>query len=228
MTSTENFAFSCTLANVSIPFSFNIDKNMYVELDADPTAIGSNAITVSQFAIRSAEFESTVLNLLDRIITSAGYSPQSFGLNIAGRAESGTALNVRERKSFSTTSKKQAYWEGPIKKLVGLMLLAYNEELGGHIVGDPEGITVEFCDSVSNNLTEICNAIKMLSDAKAASTETKVRMAHPEWSDEQVDDEVAKIQEADSLEVGNPDGNPDLAQMALEIDNEDQAEEEGI
>ena len=204
--------------------TFNMDKNMYIELDADPTALGNNAITVSQFAIRANEFEQTILNLLDRIITSAGYSPQSFGLNISGRAESGTALNVRERKSFATTSKKQAYWEQPIKQLVKLMLLVYNEELGGHIVGDPEGLTVEFCDSVSNNLTEICNSIKMLSDAKAASTETKVRMAHPEWSDEQVLDEVAKIEEAEAIEIPNPDNNPDITQLSQEIDAEEQEE----
>lgn len=203
--------------------TFNIDKNMYVELDADPTALG-NQITVSQFSVRSAEFETTILNLLDRIITSAGYSPQSFGLNIAGRAESGTALNVRERKSFATTSKKQSYWEQPIKQLVKMMIQVYNEELGGHIVGDVNGLTIEFCDSVSNNMTEVCNSIKMLSDAKAASTETKVRMAHPEWSDEQVADEVEKIKEADTIEVANPDGNPDLAQLANEIDAEEQEE----
>lgn len=198
---------------------FNIDKNMYVELDADPTT--GEAITVTQFSIRADEFEKSILNLLDRIITSAGYSPQSFGLNISGRAESGTALNVRERKSFSTTSKKQSYWEKPVLDLVKLMILAYNTELGGNIVGDLDSITIEFCDSVSNNLTEVCNSIKALSDAKAASTETKVRLAHPEWSDEQVREEVELIEKADAIELPNPDGNPDMAQLQNEIDEEE-------
>lgn len=199
---------------------FNIDKNMYVELDADPTT--GETITVTQFSIRSAEFETTILNLLDRIITSAGYSPQSFGLNISGRAESGTALNVRERKSFATTAKKQAYWEQPILDLIRLMVLVYNTELGGKIVGDLDSITVEFCDSVSNNLTEVCNSIKALSDAKAASTETKVRLAHPEWSDEQVQAEVELIKEADAIELPNPDSNPDLGQLQNELSEEEE------
>lgn len=193
---------------------FNVDKNLYVKLEVDP--VDSNAkITPNQFSIRANEFEKTILNLLDRIITSAGYSPQSFGLNIAGRAESGTALNVRERKSFITTSKKQAYWEEPLKELVKMMILVYNEELGGKKIGcDPEFLTIEFCDSVSNNLNEISNSIKMLSDAKAASTETKVRMAHPEWNDSQVDEEVKKILDDDAAAMALPDDtNPDIEQL---------------
>lgn len=193
---------------------YNVDQTMYVKLDVDPVSDGAK-ITPNQFAIRANEFEKTILNLLDRIITSAGYSPQSFGLNIAGRAESGTALNVRERKSFITTSKKQSFWEIPIKTLVGLMMKVYVEELGGKIMSTSDNLTVEFCDSVSNNLNEVANSIKLLSDAKSASTETKVRMAHPEWSDAQIKEEVQKILDDDaaSFKVGDPDGNPDLDQL---------------
>lgn len=200
----------------------NIDQTMYVKLDVDPTAI--QGIDAKQFAIRANDFEKTILNLLDRIITSAGYSPQSFGLNIAGRAESGTALNVRERKSFITTSKKQSYWDVPIKSLVKLMILAYNEVLGGKITSDPESLTVEFCDSVSNNLSEISNSIKTLSDAKAISTEVKVRMVHPEWNDSQVDEEVQKILEAETVAIPD-DSNPDVAQLKQSMGEEEEPEE---
>lgn len=207
---------------------FNIDQNLYVKLEVDP--VDSNAkLTPSQFAIRANEFEKTILNLMDRIITSAGYSPQSFGLNIAGRAESGTALNVRERKSFITTSKKQSYWEEPIKTLAKLMILVYTEELGGKITSDPESLSVEFCDSISNNLSEISSSVKMLSDAKAASTETKVRMVHPEWTDAQVDEEVQKILDDDAAayEVGNPDENPDIDQLKAGMSEEGNEGDEG-
>ena len=198
---------------------FNVDQSMYVKLDVDPTT--NQGIDYNQFSIRANEFEKTCLNLLDRIITSAGYSPQSFGLNIAGRAESGTALNVRERKSFITTSKKQAYWEEPLKELVKLMILAYTETLGGKITSDSESLTVEFCDSVSNNLSEISNSVKTLSDAKAISTEVKVRMVHPEWNDSQVDEEVQKILdgEADAMAIPD-DSNPDIDQLKAGMGDE--------
>ena len=110
---------------------FNIDTMMYEEMDVDPTAL-TKPIEATQFEIRAEQFEKTCLNLLDRIITSAGYSPQSFGLNIAGRAESGTALNVRERKSFSTTNKKQAYWEDGLKEFIKAMCVIKQTFLGGN------------------------------------------------------------------------------------------------
>lgn len=192
--------------------SFNIDTMMYEELDVDPTAM-TDPVKATQFEIRSQQFEQTCLNLLDRIITSAGYSPQSFGLNIAGRAESGTALNVRERKSFATTSKKQSYWEPAIKSMVKTMCTIYNSFLGGKLSNDLE-VNVEFMDSVSNNLTEVSTSVKTLADAKAISTDTKVRMVHPEWTNNQVQEEVERILNDES--AGMPQDNPeDLIQMGF-------------
>jgi hypothetical protein len=190
---------------------------MYEELDVDPTAM-TDPIKATQFEIRSDQFEKTCLNLLDRIITSAGYSPQSFGLNIAGRAESGTALNVRERKSFATTNKKQSYWEPALKDLVKAMCLIKQAYLGGSFTCDLDAINIEFSDGISNNMSEVSNSVKTLSDAKAISTDTKVRMVHPEWTDEQVTEEVERILNDES--AGTPMDNPeDLTQMGFGKEN---------
>lgn len=192
--------------------TFNIDTMVYEELDVDPTTM-TKPIEATQFEIRAQQYEQTCLNLLDRIITSAGYSPQSFGLNIAGRAESGTALNIRERKSFSTTSKKQAYWEQPLKDLVKCMCYIKQQFLGGTFTCDLD-VNIAFSDCISNNQTETANVIKMLSDAKAISTDTKIRMIHPEWTDEQVEEEIERINNDGSM--GMPSDNPeDLAQMSF-------------
>lgn len=197
---------------------FNIDTMAYEEMDIDPTAM-TKPIEATQFAIRSDEFEKTCLNLLDRIITSAGYSPQSFGLNIAGRAESGTALNVRERKSFATTSKKQAYWEDALKKLIYAMCVIKQKELKGTFTCDLK-VNIAFSDGISNNLPETANAVKTLSDAKALSTDTKVRMVHPEWTDEQVQEEVERI--LNDEQAGMPLGNPDdLTQMEFGMNKQE-------
>lgn len=199
--------------------SFNIDTMMYEELDVDPTAM-NKSIDATQFAIRADEFEKTCLNLLDRIITSAGYSPQSFGLNIQGRAESGTALNVRERKSFSTTSKKESYWEDELKNLVIAMCTIKQAFLGGSFKCDFTKINIAFADGISNNLPETASSVKTLSDAKAISTDTKVRMVHPEWCEKQVRDEVERILNDES--AGMPMDNPeDLTQMAFGKNNQE-------
>ena len=198
--------------------TFNIDTMMYEEMDVDPTSM-SKQIDVTQFDIRAEQFEKTCLNLLDRIITSAGYSPQSFGLNIQGRAESGTALNVRERKSFGTTSKKQSYWEDALKDLVNSMCVIKNTFLGGTMSCELD-VNISFMDSVSNNISEVSNSVKMLSDAKAISTDTKVRMVHPEWTDTQVEEEVERILNDES--AGMPMDNPeDLTELAFGGNNQE-------
>lgn len=190
--------------------TFNVDTMMYEELDVDPTSM-TDPIKATQFEIRSDQFEKTCLNLLDRIITSSGYSPQSFGLNIAGRAESGTALNVRERKSFATTNKKQSYWEDGLKDIIKAMCVIKNKFLGGTFNCDLD-VNIAFADGISNNMSETSTSVKTLSDAKAISTDTKVRMVHPEWTDEQVKTEVERILNDES--VGMPLGNPeDLTEM---------------
>ena len=194
---------------------FNVDQNMYVKLDIDPTALEGQKITAQQFAIRAAEFEKTSMNLLERIITSAGYSPQSFGLTTPGRSESGTALALRERKSFATKGKKENYWQDALLKIVNAMMIVYAEELGGEMDLNAE-VNIAFSDGMTNDLSETSSSIKLISDAAAASTSTKVRMLHPEWSEDQVAIEVKLI--ADEASAGSmppPDGssNMDINQM---------------
>ena len=52
-------------------------------------------VEVVTFALRTDEHRDTMLTLVERVASAAGYSPQDFGLNIEGRAESGTALRLR-------------------------------------------------------------------------------------------------------------------------------------
>jgi A118 family predicted phage portal protein len=194
-------------------FKYNIDQSLYVRLDVDPTSMEGNRITIQQFDIRADKFEKTSLNLMERIITSAGYSPQSFGLNIQGRAESGTALSLRERKSFATKNKKQNYWQPALKRIVELMQLVYVYELSGTM--DINGtINIAFSDGITNDFSETSNAVKLISDALAASTETKVRLLHPDWEEEQILAEVDKIIEENNIgQMPNPDDNLDLDQL---------------
>lgn len=203
--------------------TFNVDEMLFVKLDIDPTNVKDSTITPQQFAIRSQEFEMASLNFLERIVTSAGYSPQSFGLNIEGRAESGTALTIRERKSFATKAKKENYWQAPLKKLVRCMILVYSRELGGKIAEDSE-INVAFNDGISNSIHELSTSVKMISDAMASSIDTRVRILHPDWDEDQIKVEVARIKEENMVGMPNPEGNYDLTEMDY---NDGEDEDEG-
>lgn len=202
-------------------FRYNIDRMIFAKLDIDPILEG-NSMTSVQFAIRATEFEQTALNLLERIISSAGYSPQSFGLSIQGRAESGTALSIRERKSFATKGKKEAYWEPALKKLTSLMLALYKLELKGVVEADVS-ITTQFSDSITNNVTELSAAVQQISAAYAASTATKVKLLHPEWSADEVTAEVELIIKENNL---GPQEEPDDFGSVDDTSKEDTGDDE--
>jgi A118 family predicted phage portal protein len=186
-------------------FVFDIDKEVFTPMEVDPLSAGNVGITNVQFAIRTQEHMDACLELLHRIISSAGYSPQSFGLSIKGSVESGTALNIRERRSFITQSKKRAYWKTPIEDLMYLMLQIDRLNFNSRII--PEKPTVEFGDSLIPDLGQMASAVETLARAQAISIESKVRLSRPELTDEQVAIEVEKIkQEIGVTEVNNNNG----------------------
>ncbi len=181
--------------------AFDVDREVFTPLDVDPLSSQSVGITNVQFEIRTQQHMDTCLELLHRIISSAGYSPQSFGLNIAGN-ESGTALNIRERKSFVTKSRKERNWKTPLEDIVFMLLQVYQIHLNGRVI--PERPIVEFGDSIQHDTTVIANAVDLLTRAQSASIETKVRMVNPDWSDDMVMAEVDRIKEENGLAVPSP------------------------
>ncbi|MCE5200829.1 MAG: phage portal protein [Armatimonadota bacterium] len=182
---------------------FDVFRQAYLKVDAIQGGSAANDnIKVSQFAIRTQEHIDSALALLRQIYTSAGYSPQTFGLDINGTAESGTALTIRERKSFITTAKKADYWRPALEYILWAAQVIYKTKLDGKIT--PYKSTVEMQDSVQTDIGQIANSVKLLSDAQSASIETRVRMVHPDWSVEQVKTEVQAILDEQGANVPDP------------------------
>lgn len=182
-------------------FAFDDDKDVYVGLDVDP--LSDAKITISQFDIRSQKHMETAYELLNRIITSAGYSPQSFGLKGEGGAMTATEIKARESKSFKTKAKKENYWKSPLEDILYLMLEVDNKLLGNKVVAEKP--TLEFQDSIQDDLGEKATSVEMINRATAASIKTKVELLHPDWTDEQIETEVETIKEENGLSMPNPD-----------------------
>ena len=185
---------------------FDNERALYVMMTMDPlTSTGtSSPITATQFSIRTDEHRQTALELLDRIITHAGYSPQTFGLKIEGRAESGTALSVRERKSFSTRDKKWRYWKGPLERILERMLFIDYIHLGNREIKVVRP-TAELNKNGDQDFMSMANSIQMLHGAQAISIDTKVRMLHPDWDEETILAEIEAIKQENGLSMANPD-----------------------
>ena len=151
------------------------------------------SITPSQFQIRSEQHAKTVETLIRNIISMAGYSPQSFGLDIVGSAQSGTALQIREKKSYTTRGKKINYWDAPLEHIMTALLQLDRAIYRTAGIHDSDRVQVEFPDVLTSDIGTVASAVSMLHNAQAASVETLVKMQHPEWSSRQVEDEVALV-----------------------------------
>lgn len=189
---------------------FDLDHEVYAPLDVANASAGTplkDQISAEQFEIRFEAHQATALNLIERIV-SGPYSPQTFGLQIEGRAESGTALDIRERRTFMTQQRKGAWWGATIAAVVEQMLWISKTIHRKPITPVRPG--VELSDSVANDIHRVAETAELLNRAEAASRRTLVQMQHPDWSKQEVEAEVAAILAERGLAVPPPDVDPGL------------------
>ncbi|MFI0268574.1 phage portal protein [Streptomyces luteogriseus] len=159
------------------------------------------ALTVAQFAIRVQEHQDTAEDLVNQILRSAGYSGQTFGLG-GDVAVTATEVVSKERRSMTTRGRKILRWRPALAHAVEALLAVDVAVFGGGIT--PQRPTVEFEDSVQEDPLQLANTVDVLRRAQAASTDTLVRMAHPEWDDTMVRAEVDRIQQEQGMTVPDP------------------------
>ncbi|MDT0423530.1 phage portal protein [Streptomyces evansiae] len=169
--------------------SFDDDREIWQGLNIPPTEGGG--ITLSQFAIRVAEHQSTADSLVQQAVRSAGYSAQSFGLGDQGAAVTATEVTARERRSMTTRDKKSRYWRPALAHIL-LVMLRLDRAMftPGLVIDRPR---VAFGDGVSEDPQAVAQTLSLLQQAQAVSTDTKVRALHPEWDDTAVHAEVDRI-----------------------------------
>lgn len=171
--------------------TFNADREIWSELNMDPSQLSGGGITMNQFSIRVAEHKVSAEELVRLAAQAAGYSAQSFGLHGDGSAPTATEVGARKERSMITRGRKAQYWIPALKRITEAML-ALDKALGWSTFG-PLVPTVEFPDAVSQEAESLARTIKLMRDAEAASTDTLVRMAHPDWDEPKVAAEVRQI-----------------------------------
>lgn len=187
--------------------SFDLDQEVFTPLNMPPASIrdgGGSFINSQQFAIRVAEHSDTCQALLAQILRSAGYSAQTFGEGGDGVAATATEVDSRNQRSFTTRDRKIRLWRPAAGRVLAKLLTVDADLFGGSY--DPTGLTVAFPDSVQESPESLARTAQALRAAEAASTKTLVQLAHPEWDDEQVTDEVALILAETGRAVPDPIG----------------------
>lgn len=200
----------------------DIDRELYVQLNAMVDTNGGLQIDAQQFAIRWQEHRETTLEFIARITSGAGYSPQTFGISEVTALTATESWN-RQIRTQNTRQAKIRRWRPALRQLAPLMLAFDQVHFNGG--GDPElakRADVVFQESIAESLQGRAQTAQLMRGAEAASTETLVRLLHPDWDATQVQQEVERITDETPAPPPSPfefGGGPDG-----DTDNEDDAD----
>lgn len=184
--------------------SFNLDQEVFSPLAIDPGSADSGTITPIDFELRTEDHDRTARALFERIVASAGYSPQSFGAAGDGGTQTATEVDAREDRSSRTTLRKRRYWGPKTSDVAEMMLIIDRQIFGADVV--PMRPRVMWPDVDAPPVRDIAESLNLIQLAQAASIETKVKMLHPEWDDTEVQAEVTRIREDTGSGVQDPTG----------------------
>jgi hypothetical protein len=182
---------------------FDPDRQVYSPISMMTSAGGTGDIMANQFQIRWQEHQATCAEYVNRIVQGAGYSGQTFGeYDGTGSAMTATEIRARERKTLITRNKKVLYWRPGIRDIL-YGWLAVKRSIFNDASVTPERPEVEFPEVVLPDQLELAQTASTLAMADAASKETLVRMVHPDWSEEEVRNEVRMIYAETGLDLAN-------------------------
>lgn len=173
--------------------AFDLDQEAYTTVRAAAGEDGDAPITPMQFSIRVEEHRATAQDLVEQILRSAGYSAATFGEDEDGAAATATETMARKGRSLLTRQRKIRLERPALTHLFTKMLHVDRAVFERSGIDPDAPLTVDFGESVQESALQLAQTTEALDRAQAASTETKVRMIHPDWSDTDVEEEVARI-----------------------------------
>lgn len=156
-------------------------------------------ILPQQFDIRWQAHQATCQEIIEQIITRAGYSGQTLGEQ-GDIAQTATEVVARERKSLTTRGKKINYAR-PALADITYAKMAMDRLIFNRTDIIPVRPDVEFPDAVLPDQLELANTVAAMRNAEAASIETAVATLHPDWKPEDVAKEVERIYQEINIDL---------------------------
>jgi hypothetical protein len=149
--------------------------------------------------------------LIDTCLLTMGYSKASYGRDEGGSADSGKALRLRQSRTLLKKAGKDRMASEAIRNALAV---AMAWEAGGSKVADfrPE---IKLGDGLPRDTLEEAQEAQAWAGANAISLEEKIRMRRPDWDDEMVDEEKARI-EGEAEQAPGPRSSVESAQALIE------------
>jgi hypothetical protein len=125
----------------------------------------------------------------EEILSRAGYSLSSWGLERGGSADSGKALRLRQSRTLLTRMSKELMARGALQDMfsvvLGMMLSRQDTSLL-----KPE---VAFADGMPSDRGELAEELKVLREASLISTAQALRELYPDWPEDRVQEELLQL-----------------------------------
>ena len=186
--------------------TFNLEQEVRVGLNMLDDGSAKDSISMVQFAIRVDEHERTTKALRKQILSSAGYSAQSFGEE-GTVAVTATEVAAREKESLTTRGTKILYQRPALLDHLTVMMMVDVTHCGATDVDPTAELTASWPQAVQPDPEATARTLQLLDSAGAISDFMKVKWRSPELDDEEVAAEVRRIrddQRSDTIPAGDP------------------------
>lgn len=175
--------------------SFDMGREVFAGLNT-PGDPGKVALDKVQFDIRVEQHERTAFAIYREILRAAGYSQSAWG-DYSGGGQGGTQtateVDDRNKASERTRDKKILYDKAAISRQASVALELDGKLFPGKGGGRFEQPTVIFPDVSQEDPEKLARTLSLLDAAGAISTWEKVARANPDWSEDEIKVEVARI-----------------------------------
>lgn len=213
-------------------FALNDDfTDAYVQIESDVDQNSKNEITFSMIPDKTESHKAKFLTALTTALNKAGLSPYAIGITgLESVNASAESQQERNKVTLETRKAKMSLWKPFIEEML-IKILELNDWLvknklveqdykDNGIKWEDIEIQVSFGDYIVETENSIIGQAINKLGAGIASTETAIKEIHPDWTDEQVMEEVNKIRYEKGMALDTPDALPELTGIVNEEDNE--------
>lgn len=183
-----------------------LDREIFVGLGA-----GANADDVlfqhTQGEIRLDAHVGMSNHYRDQILQAVGLGAQALGLGDGSVGQTATEIIARDAITRQTREEATRIWTPALSDFYTMLLEVDKAKFGGPGPG-PDGVAVEFPPAATPSIEERARTVQAIVAANACSIRQAVTILHPDWTPEQVTDEVNEIRADNGMAVDDPGAFP--------------------
>lgn len=176
----------------------NLGDDVFIRTSQQSELGAEKPLQMLEYGYDASQITQWLDHLIDSTLTFGGAAPQLVGRQLDGAAVSGTALRLKMVHSLLEASGSGRYQDKGYTRL-----LHYAQMLDSRPVGNlgfgrkwskpDEKPTVERGDALPRDDQEAAAYVATLVGAEAISIEERLAFLHPEWTEDQITEEKARL-----------------------------------